>query len=150
MGEVATGSVASSGDYEEVVHGPVGDSGPFDQFQLRNLDDINKYRATLSIAGTSLAKDLHLDAVSMGYVFSAFGWAYVIGQLPGGWLLDKFGSKKVYIVSLLTWSGFTFLQGPGETALIKAGAPITLGTGPAAGGRAGRQSGVAPLEGTEK
>jgi len=68
-------------------------------------------RATLSIAGTSLAKDLHLDAVSMGYVFSAFGWAYVIGQLPGGWLLDKFGSKKVYIISLLTWSGFTFLQG---------------------------------------
>ncbi len=68
-------------------------------------------RATLSIAGTSLAKDLHLDAVSMGFVFSAFGWAYVIGQLPGGWLLDKFGSKKVYIVSLLTWSGFTFLQG---------------------------------------
>lgn len=68
-------------------------------------------RATLSIAGTSLAKDLHLDAVSMGFVFSAFGWAYVIGQLPGGWLLDRFGSKKVYIVSLLTWSGFTFLQG---------------------------------------
>jgi ACS family glucarate transporter-like MFS transporter len=68
-------------------------------------------RATLSIAGTPLAKDLHLDAVSMGYVFSAFGWAYVIGQLPGGWLLDKFGSKRIYILSLLTWSGFTFLQG---------------------------------------
>lgn len=68
-------------------------------------------RATLSIAGTALAKDLKLDPVGMGYVFSAFGWAYVIGQLPGGWLLDRFGSKKVYIVSLLTWSSFTFLQG---------------------------------------
>jgi MFS transporter, ACS family, glucarate transporter len=68
-------------------------------------------RATLSIAGTALAKDLHLDAVAMGFVFSAFGWAYVIGQLPGGWLLDRFGSKKVYVLSLLTWSGFTFLQG---------------------------------------
>jgi ACS family glucarate transporter-like MFS transporter len=68
-------------------------------------------RATLSIAGTSLSKDLHLDPVAMGYVFSAFGWAYVVGQLPGGWLLDRFGSKKVYVLSLLTWSGFTFLQG---------------------------------------
>jgi MFS transporter, ACS family, glucarate transporter len=68
-------------------------------------------RATLSIAGTSLAKDLHLDPVAMGIVFSAFGWAYVAGQLPGGWLLDRFGSKRVYIASLLTWSGFTFLQG---------------------------------------
>src|SRR6266849_8420015 len=53
----------------------------------------------------------------------------------------------------LAWKnrpGFTFLQGPGGTALIKSGAPVTLGTAPAPGGRAGRQSGVAPLEGTEK
>lgn len=68
-------------------------------------------RATLSITGTSIAADLHLDPVAMGFVFSAFGWAYVIGQLPGGWLLDRFGSKLVYGVSLLTWSLFTFLQG---------------------------------------
>src|SRR2546423_8846442 len=46
----------------------------------------------------------------------------------------------------LAWKnrpGFTFLQGPGEAALIKAGAPITLGTASAAGGRPARQSGVA-------
>nr|WP_321240214.1 MFS transporter [uncultured Tolumonas sp.] len=68
-------------------------------------------RATLSIAGTSMAKDLGLDALGMGYVFSAFSWAYVIGQIPGGWLLDKFGSKRVYFFSILTWSIFTLLQG---------------------------------------
>jgi ACS family glucarate transporter-like MFS transporter len=68
-------------------------------------------RATLSITGTSIAAELHLDPVAMGYVFSAFGWAYVIGQLPGGWLLDRFGSKRIYGCSLLAWSGFTFLQG---------------------------------------
>jgi ACS family glucarate transporter-like MFS transporter len=68
-------------------------------------------RATLSIAGTPLAKDLGLDPLALGIVFSAFGWSYVAAQVPGGWLLDKFGSKKVYIVSLLTWSAFTFLQG---------------------------------------
>ncbi len=32
-------------------------------------------------------------------------------QIPGGWLLDKFGSKKVYSYSLFFWSLFTFLQG---------------------------------------
>ena len=51
------------------------------------------------------------DSVGMGYVFSAFSWAYVIGQIPGGWLLDRFGSKKVYFFSILTWSIFTLLQG---------------------------------------
>jgi MFS family permease len=50
-------------------------------------------RATLSIAGSEMAKDIGLDPVGMGYVFSAFSWAYVIGQIPGGWLLDRFGSN---------------------------------------------------------
>jgi MFS transporter, ACS family, glucarate transporter len=68
-------------------------------------------RATLSIAGTALARDLALHPLQMGYVFSAFGWAYVLAQLPGGWLLDKFGSKRVYFVSIVLWSIFTALQG---------------------------------------
>ncbi len=67
-------------------------------------------RATLSIAGASIQEDLGIDAVSLGYVFSAFGWAYVLGQIPGGWLLDRFGSKKVYAISIFTWSLFTLLQ----------------------------------------
>jgi ACS family glucarate transporter-like MFS transporter len=68
-------------------------------------------RATLSIAGSELSKQLGLSKVVMGYAFSAFGWAYVIGQIPGGWLLDRFGSKRIYIWSIITWSLFTFLQG---------------------------------------
>ncbi|SDV47240.1 MFS transporter [Chitinasiproducens palmae] len=72
-----------------------------------NLGD----RANLSIAGAPLAKELGLGSVQMGYVFSAFAWAYVIGQLPGGWLLDRFSSIKVYGAALFLWSFFTFLQG---------------------------------------
>lgn len=68
-------------------------------------------RATLSIAGSSVASELSLDPGDMGLVFSAFGWAYLLMQLPGGWLLDKYGSKKVYTWSLFFWSLFTFLQG---------------------------------------
>jgi MFS transporter, ACS family, glucarate transporter len=68
-------------------------------------------RATLSIAGTALAKDLSLDPVAMGYIFSAFGWSHVAAQAPGGWLLDRFGSKWVYAFGILIWSFFTLLQG---------------------------------------
>ncbi|MET3666069.1 MFS transporter [Caulobacter sp. 1776] len=68
-------------------------------------------RATFSIAGQSASKELGLDPVAMGYILSAFAWAYVLGQIPGGALLDRFGSKKIYTIALLAWSAFTALQG---------------------------------------
>lgn len=68
-------------------------------------------RTALSIAGPALAKSLHMDSVSMGYIFSAFGWSYVLAQLPGGWLLDRFGSRKIYAISLFAWSFVTFITG---------------------------------------
>src|SRR3954468_14239026 len=68
-------------------------------------------RATLSMAGPSASKQLGINAQQLGYLFSAFGWTYVIAQIPGGWLLDRFGSRNVYAFSILTWSVFTFLQG---------------------------------------
>jgi ACS family glucarate transporter-like MFS transporter len=67
-------------------------------------------RATLSIAGASLADELKISSVQMGYLFSAFAWSYVIGQIPGGALLDRFGSKPVYQWSIILWSLFTAAQ----------------------------------------
>ena len=80
-------------------------------------------RATISISGPAIAKELQMNSIAMGYIFSAFGWAYVIAQLPGGWLLDRFGSRRVYACSIFFWSLFTLLQGTvgffaGGTAVI--------------------------------
>jgi ACS family glucarate transporter-like MFS transporter len=82
-------------------------------------------RATLSIAGKAVSHDLGLDPVALGYVLSAFAWAYVIGQLPGGALLDRFGSKPVYVVGLVLWSFFTMAQGLAG-ALTGLGAAVFL------------------------
>lgn len=68
-------------------------------------------RATLSMAAAPMSQELGLNSVTMGYIFSAFGWAYVIGQIPGGWLLDKFGARRVYFWSIMLWSFFTILLG---------------------------------------
>jgi ACS family glucarate transporter-like MFS transporter len=76
-------------------------------------------RATLSIAGAPLADQLQISSVQMGYLFSAFAWAYVIGQIPGGALLDRFGSKTVYLWSIVLWSLFTAAQAcVGLTSLV--------------------------------
>lgn len=80
-------------------------------------------RATMSIAGSAIQRDLGLTSIHMGYIFSAFGWAYVIAQLPGGWLLDRFGSKRVYGVCLVFWSVSVALQG---TAALFVGATAAI------------------------
>lgn len=67
-------------------------------------------RATLSITGTPIRQAFGIDPVTMGYIFSAFSWAYVLAQLPSGWLLDRFGARRVYAASIFLWSAFTLLQ----------------------------------------
>lgn len=68
-------------------------------------------RTTLAIAGKDMSSALGINPGQMGWIFSAFAWAYCIAQIPGGWLLDRFGSKKIYLWSLSLWSIFTLLQG---------------------------------------
>jgi len=85
-------------------------------------------RATISIAGPEIKKELGLNAVQMGFVFSAFAWSYVLAQLPGGWLLDRFGSKITYFFSIFLWSLFTLLTGAAGffTGAAAVGALFTL------------------------
>ncbi|HEU5340883.1 MFS transporter [Edaphobacter sp.] len=68
-------------------------------------------RVALSIAGVSISRDLHLNALKLGYLFSGFSWAYVAGQLPAGGLLDRYGSKRVYGISIVCWSLLALLVG---------------------------------------
>lgn len=83
-------------------------------------------RATLSITGTAVAHDLGLSPAALGVVFSAFGWAYAIGQIPGGWLLDRFGARRVYGLSIVLWSLFTLSQGMVTVFSTAASATVAL------------------------
>lgn len=68
-------------------------------------------RAAISIAAGGMQKALSLNKTSMGVLMSAFSWAYVLGQLPSGWLGDKIGSKKIMAVGVAFWSLATFVMG---------------------------------------
>ncbi|WP_240653076.1 MFS transporter [Sphingomonas crocodyli] len=68
-------------------------------------------RATFSIAGSAASADLGLSPVQTGFILSAFAWAYALAQIPGGALLDRFGTKRVYAGAIALWSMFTAMQG---------------------------------------
>ncbi|SPE17364.1 putative D-glucarate transporter [Candidatus Sulfotelmatomonas gaucii] len=66
-------------------------------------------RSALSQAASVMPKGMNLNAARMGYLLFAFGWAYALGQLPSGGLLDRFGSKRVYGIAIIGWSICAFL-----------------------------------------
>jgi len=68
-------------------------------------------RTVISVAAPLMKSELHLDAVTLGVVFSAFSWTYAAAQIPGGILLDRIGVRITYFLSVTIWSVFTLLQG---------------------------------------
>ncbi|AXK61576.1 MFS transporter [Burkholderia sp. IDO3] len=68
-------------------------------------------RSNLSIAAPALFKELNIDPVRAGLVFSAFGWTYALMQIPGGWLVDKVSPRVLYAGALALWSAATLLLG---------------------------------------
>jgi ACS family glucarate transporter-like MFS transporter len=68
-------------------------------------------RATLSVAGPSMVKDLGMTSVQLGWLFSSFAWAYVLFQIPAGWLVDKVGAKRGMLFGVVLWSAMTLLMG---------------------------------------
>src|ERR1700733_4227147 len=61
-------------------------------------------RVNMSVAGKPIAQELGLSPVALGYLFSSFLWAYVLMMLPGGRLIDRWGSHVVAGVATAVWS----------------------------------------------
>jgi MFS transporter, ACS family, glucarate transporter len=68
-------------------------------------------RVCISQAAPFITQDLGLSAKQMGFVFSAFTFAYALFEIPTGWLGDKIGPRKVLMRVVLWWSFFTAATG---------------------------------------
>lgn len=61
-------------------------------------------RASLSIANSTISKELGFSATEMGLLLSVFSFGYALCQLPIGMVMEKFGIKKIYGFGLFLWS----------------------------------------------
>jgi MFS family permease len=68
-------------------------------------------RVAISQAAPSIQRDLGLTSTQMGAIFSAFAVAYAIYEIPGGWMGDWMGARKVLMRIVIWWSAFTALTG---------------------------------------
>src|ERR1700680_4273815 len=73
-------------------------------------------RVSLANTATLIMKEYGFSKVTMGVIFSAFIWAYALFQVPGGWLGDRFGPRRVLstimayrtVIAIVTTRGIGF------------------------------------------
>ena len=68
-------------------------------------------RVCISQAAPMMQEELGLAKIQMGFAFTAFGWAYALFEIPGGWLGDRIGPRKVLMRVVSMWSLFTAATG---------------------------------------
>ncbi|MGI8605149.1 MAG: MFS transporter [Verrucomicrobiales bacterium] len=68
-------------------------------------------RVCIAQAAPHIQADLGLSSMQMGLAFSAFAWAYALFEVPGGWLGDWIGPRRVLIRVVVLWSCFTAATG---------------------------------------
>jgi MFS transporter, ACS family, solute carrier family 17 (sodium-dependent inorganic phosphate cotransporter), other len=91
-------------------------------------------RVNISIAIIPMAEHFGWSATEKGFVLSSFFIGYMLGQIPSGWLANRYGGRWTLGIALIVWSAFTaftpFAALAGFTALILT--RIVMGMGEAA------------------
>ena len=88
-------------------------------------------RATLAVANPLIRQEMGLSIADMGYLLSAFLWAYAFAQLPTGAMVDKLGPRLLLTLGLSLWSVAQLLGGLVQSFGQFFGARILLGIGEA-------------------
>jgi MFS family permease len=84
-------------------------------------------RVCIKRVGADMRSALDLSTQEFGWVFSAFGLAYSLFEVPSGWLGDRFGPRRVLCRIVLCWSLFTALTGLVWKFSLDSGYVIAIG-----------------------
>jgi sugar phosphate permease len=84
-------------------------------------------RSNISVAAPEIAQQFGLSKSAMGLILAAFTWAYALGQVPAGWLGDRFGPKRVLTIIMVLWSLTIVMSGAALGFATLLGARFLLG-----------------------
>src|SRR5207244_5644936 len=68
-------------------------------------------RVNVSTAAAVFQPELGLTNYQVGLIFSMFGYPYLLFQIIGGWVSDRFGARKALTFFGIIWSAATVYMG---------------------------------------
>jgi len=88
-------------------------------------------RVNVSAASVGFGPQFNLNKTEVGLVFSAFAYPYLVFQIIGGWVSDRFGARRTLIACGALWAAATALTGlaTGLASLLMARVLLGLGEG---------------------
>src|SRR3954454_24347937 len=86
-------------------------------------------RVNVSTAAAGFGKEFHLSNTEVGLVFSAFAYPYLVFQIIGGWVSDRFGARRTLSISALIWAAATVMTGLAYSLAMLLLARLMLGFG---------------------
>lgn len=86
-------------------------------------------RVNVSTASAVFGKELQLSNAQVGFVFSAFAYPYLLFQILGGWVGDRFGARIALTVAGVIWSIGTIMTGLAGSLTSMIAARLVLGFG---------------------
>jgi ACS family glucarate transporter-like MFS transporter len=84
-------------------------------------------RLNLSIAGKAIEEEFSFGTITMGRIFSAFLWGYVLFQIPWGYICDRIGPRRTLTVSMLLFAGGAAAMGITPRLAAMSGISVLLG-----------------------
>lgn len=86
-------------------------------------------RVNVSTAAAGFAREFGLNKTEIGLVFSAFAYPYLVFQIIGGWVSDRFGARRTLLVCGVLWAIATLLTGMAGGLISLLAARLLLGLG---------------------
>jgi len=86
-------------------------------------------RVNVSTAAAGFGPEFGLSKTQIGLVFSAFAYPYLVFQIIGGWVSDRFGARRTLIACGIVWAAATVLTGMAGGLISMLIARVLLGFG---------------------
>src|SRR2546422_2192607 len=86
-------------------------------------------RVNIATAAPEIRRELRLSNTQLGFVLSAFAYPYLLFQIFGGWIGDRFGPRKTLFLCGVIWAAATILTGLAGTLATLFLVRVLLGVG---------------------
>jgi MFS family permease len=95
-------------------------------YLLTYLDRVN---ISTAMASNAFLKEIPLTKTQTGFIFSAFAYPYLLFQVSGGWVADRFGPRRALAVCGIIWAVATIMTGLAYSLVTLFAARVLLGFG---------------------